>query len=223
MSLIPTSLRLGMILLVAVTAVGCCENEKNQLAEMQKQNQEYLARNGELQQQLAQAQGDVNSLRDQMANKDAQLTALQNKTVPAPTSGSGRTAAGWERGLTGDRVTLGTDILFGSGSATLTSAGERELGKIAGDLKRDYAGQKIRIYGYTDNDPITKTKKLWMDNLDLSLNRSAAVARFLWGRGVGKDRIETIGMGDTNFAAPNTSKANKTKNRRVEIIVVRSK
>ena len=48
-------------------------------------------------------------------------------------------------------------------------------------------------------------------------------SRFRADVGISRDRIETIGMGETNFATPNTSKANKAKNRRVEIIVVKSK
>ena len=124
-------------------------------------------------------------------------------------------------GAHADRVILGSDILFASGQATLTTAGKKAIDEIAKDLTSRYAGQLVRVYGYTDSDPIKRSKKLWKDNLDLSANRAMAVPRYLISRGIKADRIETIAMGATHYVAANSTKAAKAKNRRVEIFVIK--
>jgi len=115
-----------------------------------------------------------------------------------------------------------SDILFPSGQATLTKQGLTELDKAAAAIKARYAGLPVRVYGYTDTDPILKTKKLWQDNLDLSANRAMNVTRHLRSRGVPASMIETVAMGETRPVASNASTASKARNRRVEIIVIKS-
>jgi len=227
------------VMVVLAVAAGCAnQDEKNQIDALTRQSNELAAQNGELRRQLDQsmrANNDLNNqnndLRDQVSSRDREIGSLQQRQaiapppgpVPKPAPGPDKTASGWEAGASGDRVTLSSDILFTPGSATLSPAGEKALAKIATDLKNEYAGMRVRVYGFTDSDPIVKTKNQWKDNLDLSLNRSAAVSRFLWSKGVAKDRIETVGMGDTHFVASNANAANKAKNRRVEIVVVKSR
>jgi len=226
---------IGVVVMVAVSAVatGCVNQaDKDQIDALNDQNRGLIARNAELQRQLNDSMRANNELGDQLTTRDQTIDGLRNQAPPPPPPprvivqqappAPTRTASGWEQGAGGDRVTLSSDILFTSGSATLSPAGEKALTKIAGDLKNEYAGMRVRVYGYTDSDPIVKSKNQWKDNLDLSLNRSAAVARFLQSKGVTKDRIETIGMGDTHFVASNANK-DKAKNRRVEIVVVKTR
>ena len=78
----------------------------------------------------------------------------------------------------------------------------------------------MRVYGYTDSDPIKRSARLWKDNLDLSANRAMAVTRELRKLGIPAESIETVAMGATRSVAPNRTKADKAKNRRVEIVVV---
>jgi flagellar motor protein MotB len=79
----------------------------------------------------------------------------------------------------------------------------------------------VQVYGFTDNDPIVKTKKLWEDNLDLSANRAMMVTRELIRHGIAANRVETIAMGSTHPVASNSDKAGKAKNRRVEIVAIK--
>ena len=116
--------------------------------------------------------------------------------------------------------TLESDILFASGSATLTAAGQKALSEVAAKIKADYPGRIVRIYGHTDSDPIVKSKKLWADNLDLSANRAMAVARYMIDRGIPAERVEPVAMGATRPVASNDTKAGKARNRRVEIVVI---
>ena len=205
---------------MAMAAVGCNQDKetiKNLTAErddLSKQVADYRARLAAA--EAAQGQNgakdaEIARLRSELAAAQA-ASAKSDNATPAKTTG----ANGWEVGLTGDRVTLDTDILFSAGKAELTAAGKTRLDKIAEDLRKTYGGMPVRVYGYTDTDPIRKTKNLWIDNLDLSCNRAAAVTRYLHGKGVKAAIIETIGMGETRPVA-----GNKAKSRRVEIIVIK--
>jgi outer membrane protein OmpA-like peptidoglycan-associated protein len=112
-------------------------------------------------------------------------------------------------------VNLPGDVLFDSGHETIKESAKTTLNKIASALKKDYAGKAIRVEGHTDSDPIVKTKDRYLDNLDLSLSRAAAVTRYLEGQGIAAKQITTSGFGQTK---PRGS--DKAKNRRVEIVVV---
>jgi outer membrane protein OmpA-like peptidoglycan-associated protein len=112
-------------------------------------------------------------------------------------------------------VNLPGDVLFDSGKATLKESAKATLNKVANALKRDYAGKPVRVEGHTDSDPIVKTKNEWQDNLDLSLNRAAAVTRYLESQGVDPKHVATTGYG-----ASKPKGQNKAGNRRVEIVVV---
>ena len=223
-----------MFLLIAVTAMIAtgCEDLKQENLALKNQNDLLLSQNQDLQDQVGtlgteneQLKNDLDTKSLDLAAKNATIADLQGKLANQPT---GETvivntggAKGWEKGRFGDKIAVGCDLLFSSGRATLTRAGKSKLAKIAGDIKGSYAGMPVRVYGYTDSDPIRKTKNLWADNLDLSANRAMAVTRYLISQGVSKGMIETVAMGSTNYISPNSTKAGKAKNRRVEIVVIK--
>ena len=105
--------------------------------------------------------------------------------------------------------------------ATLTTAGRGRLDGVVTMLRSRFAGLGVRVYGYTDSDPIKHSRKLWTDNLDLSANRAMAVTRYLRSKGLSAESIETVAMGATNPISSNSSATGKSKNRRVVIKVVR--
>jgi chemotaxis protein MotB len=86
-------------------------------------------------------------------------------------------------------------------------------------LKEKYASKRIDVVGYTDSDPIQKSKDQWKDNWELSSERALSVARYLMDHGISGEQIRAIGCGPSRPVAPNTTAANKAKNRRVEIVV----
>ncbi len=209
---------------VVLSAVGCATKEKQEIAALMGENAELLNQKNDLQRQLSAADARLQSVMNQLDGRQAELAAAQARALDleathrqAPTI-----PQGWERGLVSDKVTVGTDVLFASGKATLTSQGHRTLDRILNDLKRTYPGLPVRVYGHTDADPIRKTKKLWQDNLDLSANRAMAVTRYLISKGIAAKRVETIGMGEHHPVAGNKTKADKSKNRRVEIVVLKT-
>lgn len=219
----------GLLLIMAaamLTAGGCVNEKDEQIAALQLQYNDLSNQNKDLRTQLAQtktreaellAQVDGKDL--QLAGKNEELDGLKVKLAakPKPTVSDGD----WDVGRYADKISVGSDILFASGRATLTAGGKKALGAIVRDLNARYRGLPVRVYGYTDSDPIRRTKKLWKDNLDLSANRSMAVTRYFVSKGIKAESIETVAMGATHFVARNDTRANKAKNRRVEIVVIK--
>ncbi|QQE12110.1 OmpA family protein [Planctomycetota bacterium] len=109
-------------------------------------------------------------------------------------------------------VRIPGDVLFAPGSVTLQSKAKSTLSQVASIIKRDYGSNVIRIEGYTDKDPIRKSK--WKDNWELSSQRSMAVLRYLELRGVSSSKLYAAGFGK------NKAQSTKEKSRRVELVVI---
>lgn len=78
---------------------------------------------------------------------------------------------------------------------------------------KDNPTVSIKIIGHTDSDGNDAA------NLDLSKRRAASVKNALVSQfGIGDNRIQTDGKGETQPIASNTSSENKARNRRVEFI-----
>jgi len=214
---------LGMVLatVALAAATGCDQKLKVKIAELEKANAECVKTQQELRGQLAQAQARQTELEFELSSKDQQLRDKDDeiarlKSETASKTPTGTAGMGWETGLVGDKVTVGSDVLFASGRATLTANGKKVLDRIVREIKANYPGKPIRVYGYTDTDPIRKTRKLWKDNLDLSANRAMAVTRYLIGKGIPAKRIETVAMGEHHPIS-----GSKDKSRRVEIVAIK--
>jgi flagellar motor protein MotB len=214
-----------VLLALGLLAAGCCDKEKQQLLTVQQQYNELQKDNQDLKKSLAEAQSANAELTAQLNNRGSQLDRTQEELTKLkaervqPVREAGGVPEGWTKTSAGVKTTLSSDILFASGRATLSSAGVSKLRSVAATIKSKYPDAVVRVYGYTDDDPIVKSAKLWQDNLDLSANRAMAVTRQLWKLGIPAERVETIGMGATNFVAANTTRAGKAGNRRVEIEV----
>jgi outer membrane protein OmpA-like peptidoglycan-associated protein len=220
------------LLVTAALSTGC-NDDKAKLEAMTKERDGLITRNRDLQMELEQGKAKETELQQALASRDASLAAKDREiaslktakppvAAPGGTAKAGSTASGWEKGVTADKIEVGSDLLFASGQATLTAAGKAALDKVADDIKAHYGSLPVRVYGYTDSDPIVKTKNLWQDNLDLSANRAMAVTRYLVSKGVSASRIETVAMGEWHPAIANSTAANKAKNRRVEIMVIKA-
>ena len=77
-----------------------------------------------------------------------------------------------------------------------------------------YAEASIVIEGYTDNVGPEEY------NQALSERRAKAVYDYFLGKGIGAERMTTIGYGESMPAVSNLTPYGRTINRRVEIIVV---
>lgn len=207
------------ITVVAVSSVGCQQQQlEERNAALQKQLEQGLLQNADLQAENDGLRGQNQQMGDDLARARA---------APSPTAAAqaGKKKPDFGEGIdvsvVGDvtTVTLSDTVLFDSGKATLKGTSKKVLDKIASVLNRDYASQKIRVEGHTDNQPIVKSKKLWSDNWDLSCNRAMAVLRYLTSKGVDSKRIYAAGYSFNKPVASNSSASGRAKNRRVAIVV----
>ncbi|MCK5113539.1 MAG: OmpA family protein [Phycisphaerae bacterium] len=212
--------------LVATIFAGGCTDYKAQSMKLRNQNDLLKVDNDNLRGQVQDKQNLIEEM-DLLVKSKEDTIVKKNEKISRLESQLGQstdvkiTATGWETGTFGDKISVGSDVLFGSGKATLTKTGRRALSRVVRDIKSTYPGLPVRVYGFTDSDPIRKSKRKWKDNLDLSANRAMAVTRYLIGNGISKDNIETVAMGATHFVSSNKTRTGKSKNRRVDIMVVK--
>lgn len=109
-------------------------------------------------------------------------------------------------------ITMSQDLLFEKGSDKLDVKGRAIIEKIAGALKSE-TGFNIIVEGHTDSDGSPSR------NWDLSVQRAVTVVKVLEEKGVMSQKITAAGKSQFMPLLPNTSEANKSKNRRTEIII----
>ena len=208
-------------LFAAALLVGGCNDE------LKTENAALYSENTELRDQLElprsaleAAETDRGRLQDQVASLQSQLDEMQNRPAAGANTGFERIEGIEVESGAGGEVTVRVpgDILFASGKAELKSSAKKTLSDIAAVLKTKYGDQSVRVEGYTDSDPIKKSK--WEDNLQLSAARAMAVHRYLQSLGVDKERLYSAGFGATHFRASNRTPQGKGQNRRVEIVVI---
>ncbi|MFN8261410.1 MAG: OmpA family protein [Chitinophagales bacterium] len=115
-------------------------------------------------------------------------------------------------------ISLSDNMLYKSGSSEISSRAGGVLEKIA-KVINDYKTFDVLIEGNTDNVPIATN--CLADNWDLSVKRATSVARVLQKNyGVDPSRIIAGGRSEYNAKVPNDTKANRSINRRTEIIIM---
>jgi chemotaxis protein MotB len=116
-------------------------------------------------------------------------------------------------------IRLLTDgVLFDSGEAKIKSSAMPVLGKIAGLLQVD-EDHPINVEGHTDNVPIKSSQ--FPTNWELSTARAASVVRLLIADNAPADRLGAVGYAQLHPIASNSSAAGRSRNRRVEIVLLR--
>ncbi|WP_429844175.1 OmpA family protein [Brevibacillus sp. FIR094] len=145
---------------------------------------------------------DMETVRNQLSSALAELNLDYEET---------------EEGL---RIRLPETILFTSGSADLQAQGKQVVGTVAGVLKR--FEHKVRIEGYTDNVPISRSS--YQSNWELSSARSISVMREMVDvHSLPASRFTVAGLGEYKPLVDNSNAENRAKNRRVEIVILGEK
>jgi len=125
-----------------------------------------------------------------------------------------------ERGLV---IRFMDNVLFDSGKADLKPESIEILKSIAEILNREeFEERLIKIEGHTDTDPIIYSQD-FPTNWELSATRATNVLRYL----VEEEKIEGSRVSSSGYSfyrpiAPNDTKENKAKNRRVDIVILRT-
>ena len=108
-------------------------------------------------------------------------------------------------------------VLFGSGSASLTSRGDALLGSL-GTVFTTFDNNLV-VEGHTDSRPISSSA--FPSNWELSTARATAVLRFLIAsKHLAPVRLSAAGYADTRPRRSNATDAGRAYNRRVDIVVL---
>ncbi|MEI2266091.1 DotU family type VI secretion system protein [Erwinia sp. CGal63] len=113
-------------------------------------------------------------------------------------------------------VTLKGDGLFTSGSTAVRGRYEEVLDRIAQAMNN--VSGRILVIGYSDNVPIRSAR--FASNYELSLARAKSVQERLQQTLSQPARVKAEGRGETNPLVPNTTAANRARNRRVDITLL---
>ena len=125
-----------------------------------------------------------------------------------------------ERGLV---IRFLDSVIFDSGKADIKPEAKEILDYVAEILSGDeFKDKYIKVEGHTDSDPIIYSPK-FATNWELSAIRATNVLRYLVEEeNIDGSRISSSGYSYYRPVAHNDTKANKAKNRRVDIVVLKS-
>lgn len=123
--------------------------------------------------------------------------------------------------VVGDRFVFESEVLFPSGSATLTPEGATAMDQLATailDLERSVPKEidwALQIDGHTDARPISSPQ--FPSNWELSTARASSVVKYMISRGVAANRLVAAGYGEFQPIEQGSTDDVLQKNRRIEL------
>ncbi|MCC6544079.1 MAG: OmpA family protein [Nitrospirae bacterium] len=109
--------------------------------------------------------------------------------------------------------------LFDSGNSEIKNEAVETIDNLAGVLTS--IRKDIQIEGHTDNIPINSPK--YPSNWELSSARATSIVRRFVNMGLEPSRLTAIGYGEYRPIADNDTAEGRSKNRRVDILVLNDK
>ena len=190
---IASSRIVGLIGIIGFIAAGAgCQNKlHDENVALWNQNRELQSQLTDSQSRLRQAPdpAQLASMQTAISQRNAQIAELKSQLQrPTPGAAPEPALAGIE--VTRDEragtmtVNLPGDVLFAPGKTDIKESAKSTLNKVISAVNKNYSGKHIFVDGYTDSDPISKTKDKWDDNLDLSAGRARSVAAYLTSQGL---------------------------------------
>jgi chemotaxis protein MotB len=114
-------------------------------------------------------------------------------------------------------IDLKQDILFPSGSATLSEIGIETLREVA-DALAEFKDRSFQVEGHTDNVPIKNDR--FPSNWELSTARAVSVVKLFVERGMTPENLSAAGFGEFQPRADNAGADGRALNRRIEVVMV---
>ena len=168
---------------------------------------------GQVSTRVDDVSGKVSDVNARVNDHDSKLATLDQTSRDALTraTAAGKLAEGkflYQEVLTDD------SMKFGVAKASLSPEAQSRLDAFVDKLKTDNRNVYVEVQGHTDGTGDKAT------NYRLGEQRAEAVRRYLNGKGVALNRINTISYGSDQPAAPNKNRAGRSANRRVVLIVL---
>ena len=123
--------------------------------------------------------------------------------------------------VVGDRFVFESEVLFPSGSATLTPEGMAAMDQLVSAIKEleteipKEIDWTLQVNGHTDSRPISSAP--FPSNWELSTARAASVVKYMISRGIPPERLVAAGYGEFAPIDPGTSEEALRRNRRIEL------
>lgn len=114
-------------------------------------------------------------------------------------------------------VSMGSDVLFPSGSARLSVKGRQAIKDVAAQLAA-IPGKRYQIEGHTDNVPISTST--FASNWELASSRALTVLKGMIDEGMPANRVSAASYADTSPILKNDTEEGRAANRRIAIVVV---
>ncbi len=196
----------GGALLLGTFGIGGCATKRYVGEEVSKSSAASEKRINEVESQVETAQSKIR-------DHDTRISELDKSTRDAleRAQAAGKLAEGkfvYSLVLSDDAVK------FPSSKWALSKAAEDRLKEFAEKLKSENKNVYLEVQGHTDAQGSPAV------NYRLGVERAEAVRRFLNKQGIALNRMSTISYGEDEPVAPNKSKAGRSKNRRVVVIVL---
>ncbi len=115
------------------------------------------------------------------------------------------------------KISLNPESFFTIGSARLNTGTVNVLESLVGLIEA--FPSDIIIEGHTDTVPVRGGA--FHSNWELSIARAVGVVNFFTASGISPKQLIAAGYGEFHPAFPNDTEANRAKNRRIEISIVR--
>lgn len=199
---------------------GNLEETERIMADLKSAQDDLLTREDNLKQLQAELDAKSRSLMELQAalNRNDSITKAMRKAVADALLGfEGKGLSVYTKN---GKVYVSMDekLLFASGKWDVSPDGVSALKNLAGVLEKN-PDIAVNIEGHTDNVPYNGTGQV-KDNWDLSVMRATAIVKILTSNSkINPKRLISSGRSEYLPVEPNTTAANKAKNRRTEIIL----
>lgn len=203
-----------LIPMVAFFAVSCVSNKThnqllNEKLQLEKDRGQLKASLEDMKKALAEMQAREDEQKKRL-EEFRDLTARFKKLIDAGTLSV--------RIVDGKMVvSLGSDVLFPSGSAKLSEKGMQTIKAVTAQLA-SIPDKKYQVEGHTDNVPMKSAQ--FPSNWELASSRSLTVVKNMIENHMPANRVSAASFGDSQPIAANDTAENKALNRRIEIVIV---
>lgn len=196
---------------------------KDTVRELERREQAITLRAREQEQQLELARGRLEKSETLRQRLEERLRGAGPATVPAstPREEEPPTVMGLEVNPETHGLVLESALLFPPGRWELRAEGKAALDRVIAELNGPkYRDKGIRIDGHTDDAPIQRSRDKNQSNWELSAKRAVAVVHYMEEKGVDAARLSFAGFGQHNPFEPGSDDRARSRNRRVEVVLV---
>jgi peptidoglycan-associated lipoprotein len=196
------------VLAVAMASCATSTSVDQKIAAAQAQTQ------ADVNKKIESVASQVETVQQHQKEQDTQIASLSQEAKDALKRATD--AGVLAKGKVAFQQTFGEDrIRFKSDKYELDDTAKQALDEFAGKVKGLTDQYFIEIQGHTDDTGSSKY------NEDLGQRRADSVRRYLSRQhGLQLNRMSTISYGDTLPVAPNKTRAGRSQNRRVVIVVL---